>query len=135
MEFAVEDFEGMGNRVLRPVSNRTLPNITLTAMNTSSYFGPMYYPVNNTSYTTGTKYSWINSWYEKFSNNRIFLGLPIKLQSILVKTPFQVRELSYDTNNGFLMAETFPAVEDYIFFPSYAETMHENILYKLLQEP
>ena len=123
IEYAVEDYAGMSQRVLPEIQGYTLPKITLTGMTLSSYIGPTYKALNgdNKTYTTNELVSWNNSWYQSFGNNKMFYGLPIPLQSILSKTPISSHQLRYN-GSYFENYTTNVITTDYIFFPSYSET-------------
>ena len=121
MEFAVEDYDGMAQRVLHNMPGYTLPNITFAPMNLSTYVGPIYKSISqqNSSVANGQYIGWNNSWYQKYCNSRLFYGLPIALQSIIVKTPVYTHQ-SQRIGNGFESDGT-SQTQDYIFSPAYAE--------------
>ena len=121
MEFAVEDYDGMAQRVLHNMPGYTLPNITFAPMNLSTYVGPIYKSISQ-QYPTlvnGQYIGWNNSWYQKYCNSKLFYGLPIALQSIIVKTPIYTHQ-SQRVGNGFESDGT-SQTHEYIFSPAYAE--------------
>ena len=124
--FGVQDYSGMsGTRVIPTITGVTQPNIVLSSLSTSSYIGPIYKTIYDETYNTGDLAGWYNSWYRTFSNNRIFFGLPITLQSILSKTTTVCRQERWD-GNKFTAYNGTVNVSDYVFFPGYTDVYTGN---------
>lgn len=127
LTFAVQDYS---NNEVRDVINTTSQNIILSCLQASQYGGYVCALYPNNSSARGAQVSWgttnlnssNNSIYKTIANNRFFLGLPIKLQSVVSETLSNaaVIELEYGMSSSYKF-QTGQSTKDYVFLPSYIE--------------
>ena len=125
--FAVEDYQGMQPQ--RVVSTQVVqPNIVLTALTASE---TARLTINSAPTTNGSIISWKNSELQTYANERIFNGLPIKMQAIISNSGVRSAQAQrgYDT---FYMASAYNLNGiidnsfDKVFFPSYVELSNDT---------
>ena len=133
MTFAFEGYAGMdsryGGRSAFPAGAGGLPNLVVTSV-TSSNYGRM--SVRATK-TIGDVIQWDGSDLQKVANNRIFLSLPIALQSIITKSPVRSRAATMQqsgyTNSYTIGNSNVVRTNDYVFFPSSVEMGNTDSTY------
>ena len=116
--FAVSDFDGAAQH--SAINGTLTAKVVLHAL-TATQMGTVAEPQidRGTNLTIG----WDPSTVRDFYNNRIYLGFPTDLQSVLIPISVAHRKANYDTNdNGYKIATSGTSVsEDYVFAPSCVE--------------
>lgn len=125
MTYALEEYAGMQEDrfVFTQVANR--PNLVFTSMNASQYG----HVAMRAQRSTGDTLGWSTSTLRSIANNRIMLGLPIKLQAVISKSPVQSKTATYvniDYNNYYVVSGDPVVTSDYIFMPSAIELGNTN---------
>ena len=132
MTYGIEEFSGMDSRYSRFVfpAGGAIPNVVLTSL-TSSNYGHIGL---RASKAAGDVIQWPNSTLQAVANNRIFLSLPIALQSVITKSPVRSRAATM-SSSGYTQTYSIGTSEavisnDYVFFPSAVEMGLSNEVYK-----
>ena len=92
-----------------------IPSIYLTSL-TASVHGQIEQSGTNSI----SNFSWDNSVARTIANDRLYLGLPIKLQAILCKSAVQSIEMYKQENMQYAFNSNPISTRDYIYLPSYS---------------
>ena len=131
--FALSDYSNDGTNDILVTNSR---NMIFSALQLSEYGGAYYDAINivtnntvnwGTGLTTNT-----NSAYKKISNQRFFLGLPIKLQSIITRTVGNAATITAATTGYYSVYQYTTSGEtiDLAFIPTYTEVGGTDINYQ-----
>lgn len=131
--FALSDYSNDGTNDILVTNSK---NMIFSALQLSEYGGAYYDPINiatnntvnwGTGLTTNT-----NSAYKKISNQRFFLGLPIKLQSIITRTVGNAATITAASTGYYPVYQYTTSGEtiDLAFIPTYIEVGGTDINYQ-----
>lgn len=121
--FALSDYSNDGDADILVTNSK---NLIFSALQLSQYCGPV---IQSYALTAGNTVNWgttlknnNNSIYKQIANQRFFLGLPIKLQSIVSKTIGQaaLNTVVYNFNNTYEYTTSNETI-DLAFLPTYYE--------------
>jgi len=118
MTFAVSDYTAINPPVHSAINTTLNANIVLHTLNASS-MGAISEPVVSRTSPPST-IGWGSSTIRNFYNNRIYLGLPITMQSIMSQMSVPYCEANL-TEGGYILSNNAHEAHDYIFAPSVLE--------------
>ena len=133
LTFALSDYSNDGTNDILVTNSR---NMIFSALQLSEYGGAYYDAI---SISTGNTVNWgtglttsTNSAYKKISNQRFFLGLPIKLQSIITRTVGNAATITAVTTGFYPVYEYTTSGEtiDLAFIPTYTEAGGTDVNYQ-----
>ena len=131
--FALSDYSNDGTNDILVTNSR---NMIFSALQLSEYGGAYYDAI---SISAGNTVNWgtglttnTNSAYKKISNQRFFLGLPIKLQSIITRTVGNAATTTAVTSGFYPVYQYTTSGEtiDLAFIPTYIEVGGTDINYQ-----